>query len=326
MSSAEGAVRPAPEGLSLVLGAGGFLGCHVAAWLAGAGARVRLLDLSIASIPASIRNAPGCQVIQGNMLDEQTLERAVAGVDRVFHFVSATVPSTSVDTVDVEVASNLLPTVQLLETMRRQGVPLVLFPSSGGTIYGPGTRSEAFGEHAPLRPNCAHGLGKVLIEDTLRFYASRGGPDHLVLRISNPYGPTVRSHARQGVVNAFLEQARRGEPFQIWGDGSAVRDFLYVDDLLDAFAALLCARVSNQTYNLGSGRGHSIKEVAEVVARVTGVDPVFEWIQNEYAGVSYNVLDPMSLFEAVGWRSQVDLPTGIARTWEWMRSAIHERA
>jgi len=326
MSSADAAARPVPDGISLVLGAGGFLGSHVSSWLAGAGARARLLDRSVDRIPAQVRRAPTCEVIEADMLDEETLERAMEGVDRVFHFVSATVPSTSVDTVDVEVGENLLPTVKLLEAMRRQGVPLVIFPSSGGTLFGPGSRGQRFAEDAARNPLCAYGLGKLLIEETLRFYTHRGGPDHLILRISNPYGPSVRSHARQGVINAFLEQARRGEPFRMWGDGGAIRDFLYIDDLLDAFAALLQARVANESYNLGSGQGHSIKEVAELVASVTGVDAEYEWIDEEYTGVAWNVLDSTRIFEAVGWRSRVDLRNGIARTWASMRPEIEDRA
>ena len=320
MSRVDPSLPAAPPGLSLVLGAGGLLGSHVGRWLARSGARARFFDLSIDTIAPDIRAQPGIEVVQGNMLDNETLIRALHGVDRVFHLVGATVPSTSVDRVDIEIEANLLPTLRLLEAMRVAAVPLVIFPSSGGTVYGddPGP-AGAFSEDAPQRPSCSYGLGQILVEELLTFHAAHGGPSALIVRIANVYGPTGNDRRRQGAVNAFLQQVVRGEPLSVWGDGTAVRDFIYVDDLVGALAALVASGADGRIFNVGTGDGHSIAEVVALVGTVTGRAPRLERVPQAYAGVSRNVLDISRLQSRTGWRPQVDLATGIARTWQAMQ-------
>ena len=309
---------PAPPGLSLVLGAGGFLGGHVASWLARSGARARLFDLSVESIPTVVRSAPGIEVVHGNLMDDAVLRRALEGVDRVFHFVSATVPATSIDDVALELRANVEPMNRLLEAMREAGVGLVVFPSSGGTMYGDDAPEGGSPEHASLSPRGTYGLGKRLIEEILQFRARAGGPHHLVVRVANAYGPTVHSHHRQGVINAFLERARAGEPVRIWGDGSAVRDFVHADDLVAALAALVAADVRDELFNLGSGVGVSVRELIELIGEVAGRPILLETMAGAYAGVRRNVLDVAKLRERVGWKPQVGLRDGIAHLWRSM--------
>jgi UDP-glucose 4-epimerase len=240
-------------------------------------------------------------------------------VERVFHLIGATVPFTSLDQVDVEIRANVLPTVRLLDAMRELDVPLVIFPSSGGTLYGPGSETaRPSHEEASLDPTCSYGLGKLLIEEILRFRSGRGGPDHFVLRISNPYGRSSRSHRVQGVINAFLSEVLHGRPIQVWGDGRSVRDFVYVDDVIRAFSAVLRNAEPNQTFNVSSGEGHRIPEVIELVREVTGRDVRVVHRPEAYAGIAYNVLDPSRIEQKTGWRAEVDLRSGIQRTWESM--------
>lgn len=307
-----------PPGLSLVLGAGGFLGGHVASWLARSGARARLFDLSVESIPGAVRRAPGVEVVHGNLMDDAVLRRALEGVDRVFHFVSATVPATSIDDVALELRANVEPMNRLLEAMREAGVGLLVFPSSGGTLYGDDAPERGSPEDAPLSPRGTYGLGKRLIEEILRFRSRAGGPHHLVVRIANAYGPTVHSHHRQGVINAFLERVREGQPVRIWGDGSAVRDFVHTDDLVAAVAALVAAGVRDEVFNLGAGEGVSIRELIDLISGVVGRPVALEPMPGAYAGVRRNVLDVTRLRERVGWRPQVTLRDGIAHLWRSM--------
>ncbi len=306
---------PGPEGLTLVLGAGGFLGSHVARWLARGGARARLLDLSIASIPHDVRSAPGIEIVQGNLLDVAVLRAALRGVARVFHFVSATVPSTSIDDVELELRANVEPTLCVLRTMREVGTPLIVFPSSGGTVYGDDAPEIGFSESSPLRPRGSYGLGKALIEELLQFHARGDGPSCLVLRISNAYGPSVRAHLRQGVVQAFLDRVRSGEPVRIWGDGEAVRDFVHVDDVIAALGTLLAQGATHDVFNVASGRGVSVRDLLGVIERTTGRPAVIERVTGEYAGVRRNLLDVSKLQARTGWTPEVDLVRGIAHLW-----------
>ena len=132
----------------------------------------------------------------------------------------------------------------------RGRVALLVFPSSGGTVYGDDAPEGGSPETATSPPG-TYGLGKRLIEEILLFRARAGGPHRLVLRIANAYGPTVHGHHRQGVINAFLDRARAGEPVRIWGDGSAVRDYVHVEDILSALSALVRRR-RDELFNSGA--------------------------------------------------------------------------
>jgi UDP-glucose 4-epimerase len=228
------------------------------------------------------------------------------------------VPSTSVDRIYVEVQANLLPTIRLLYAMLTAGVPAVVFPSSGGTIYGDTASDEAFTETTPPRPSCSYGLGKLLVEELLTFRARHGGPHHVILRIANVYGPTVHDHRRQGVVNAFLQRMSRDEPLQVWGDGAAVRDYVYAGDVVSAMGALLAHDVRDEIVNVGTGHGCSIAMLIETLAQVTGRTPSIERQPSAYTGVSRNVLDCSRLQALTGWRPRVDLAEGVRRTWAAM--------
>jgi len=313
-----GPLRRFPLGLpgrTLVLGAGGFLGSQAAVWLASTGSSLRLFDLSIESIPEEARRAPGVEVVHGNLLDEVLVRRALEGVDQVLHFVSATVPATSVAEVDLELRANVQPTLRLLGAMRAAGTPLLVFPSSGGTVYGDEAPESGFAETAPPLPYGSYGLGKLLNEEILAFYARSGGPHCLVLRIANAYGPSVHGHNRQGVINAFLDRVRAGEPVRIWGDGSAVRDYVHVEDILSALSALVRSGARDEIYNVGSGRGRSVREVLDVIRHVTGGEIALERVSGEYAGVRRSVLDVSRLRTRTGWEPEVELEEGIAHLW-----------
>lgn len=309
---------PALPGRTLVLGAGGFLGSQAARWLARAGAPLRLLDLSVKSIPVEVREAEGVEVVHCNLLDEVSLRRALEGVDQVLNFIAATVPSTSVNQVDLELRANIQPTVRLLDAMRDVGTPLLVFPSSGGTIYGDEPPETGFSERCAATPYGSYGLGKLLIEEILSFYSRSGGPHCLVLRIANAYGPSVHGHNRQGVINAFLERVSANEPVRIWGDGSAMRDYVHVEDILCAISELVRSSVRDEIFNVGSGRTHSVMEVLELIEQATGSRIQIERSAAEYSGVVRNLLDISRLQEHTEWRPRVGLPEGIAHLWKSM--------
>jgi UDP-glucose 4-epimerase len=200
--------------------------------------------------------------------------------------------------------------------MRAAGTKLLIFPSSGGTIYGDEAPSEGFSETMAAQPAGSYGLGKRLIEEILAFHARSGGPHCLILRIANAYGPSVRSHSRQGVINAFLERVRDGEPVRIWGEGRAVRDYVHVEDVLSALSALVQSGARDEIFNIGSGQGRSIREILSVIQEVTGRKVAIEHVDREYAGVQRSVLDISRIRERTGWTPSVGLPMGIEHLWK----------
>jgi len=309
---------PPLPGRTLVLGAGGFLGSQAARWLARSGASLRLLDLSVKSIPKEVRDREGVEVLHCNILDEVSLRRALEGVDQVLNLISATVPSTSVDQVDLELRANVQPTLRLLDAMRDVGTPLIVYPSSGGTIYGDEPPETGFTEESPATPYGSYGLGKLLVEEMIGFYARSGGPQCLILRIANAYGPSVHGHNRQGVINAFLDRVSANEPVRIWGDGSAMRDYVHVEDILSAISELVCSTTRNDIFNVGSGRSHSVLEVLELIENATGRQVQIERVASEYTGVVRNQLDISRLHDQTGWQPRIELSQGLTHLWKSM--------
>jgi len=145
----------------------------------------------------------------------------------------------------------------------------VYFASTGGAIYGPqGARD--FSETSPTLPISPYGIGKLTIEHYLRYFRAKHGLRSTSLRISNPYGTRQHPNRKQGLIPIALRQIARGESVARYGDGSMVRDYVYVDDLVRMLVPLVDAHPRHEVYNLGSGRGSSVTEVLDAIGRVTG--------------------------------------------------------
>lgn len=298
---------------ALVLGGNGFIGSHLVDALLAEGARVRVFD----RLPERYRPPlPNIDFVQGDWGDSAALAEALADVDTVFHLISTTVPGTSnLDPVG-DIQGNLINTVRLLELMRTMGVRRMVYLSSGGTVYGVPECDPVPEEH-PLRPISSYGIVKVAIENYLSMEARLHGLKPAILRASNPYGPRQGHGGVQGVIGTFLWKIAQGEPIQLWGDGSIVRDFIHVRDL-----ARLCITVASSgvtgSYNAGSGQGHSIAQIISAINAVIGVS--VEPLRKPGRGfdVPRVVLDIGKVRRATGWGPEIGLEDGLRETWEWV--------
>jgi UDP-glucose 4-epimerase len=293
----------------VVLGGNGFLGSQVTRWLAARGHRLRVMDLRL---PRPGTALPDVEYREGNFLNASDVEAALeSGADLVLHFISTTVPASSIDNVPVEIDTNVAATVRLLDAMTRRGIKRIGFPSSGGTIYG--ASSAPHREDEVARPTCPYGLGKLIIEDLLRFYRDHRGIDFQIWRVANPYGDATRVHLAQGVIDAFLQRVRTGQPITVWGDGSAVRDFIFADDVAAAIGQLIEGQTWGEVVNVGTGKGASIAEVLRIIENVAG--PFQREQVRAYSGPAYAVLDTTRLHQLTGWTPGWTLESGIREAW-----------
>ena len=321
----------------LVLGGTGFIGSHLVDALAANGHLVRVLvrppsaevpnrssydaeHIWMADRASHVPdrwNNPRIEQIVGDFNDAELIDRAVRGCDVVFHLVSTTLPKSSNDNPLFDLESNVGGTLRLLEAARKHGVRKVVFASSGGTVYGR-TQVSPIPETHSTNPTCAHGIGKLAIEKYLHLYGELHGLDYCALRIANPYGARQRTEKAQGVIGVLLERVLNGRPFEIWGDGSVVRDYIFVNDVVRALIAGAEEReTENKVFNIGTGRGTSLNELVDVVERATGRRAQRIYMPGRSFDIHENVLDTTRASRELGWTAQVSLDEGMRKTLAW---------
>ena len=302
---------------SLVLGGAGFIGSHLAEALARDGQRVRIFDRPhVDRLPQLQR----FELFTGDFLNPQALAPAIAGAEVVFHLISTTLPKNSNDNPAYDVESNVLGTLRLLELCRRHKVRKLVFVSSGGTVYGP-PRSTPVREDHPTEPICSYGVHKLMVEKYLQLEHHLHGLDYSVVRPPNLYGPRQRLDTAQGAVAVFLDRALRGEPIEIWGDGSVVRDYIYVADAVEALVKASRFKGEPRVFNLGSGRGTSLKELVAEIEKLLGKPVKVTYSAARALDVPVNVLDASAAAQHLGWRASTPLAEGLRRTYDWLRAS-----
>ncbi|WP_170426147.1 NAD-dependent epimerase/dehydratase family protein [Ruegeria arenilitoris] len=299
----------------LVIGGCGFIGSHLVDVLQERGHRVRVFDRQ----PERFREPlKGVEYQFGNFGDRMAVIEALSGVDAVAHLVSTTFPGTADLDPITDVQDNLIGTLSLLDAMVDLGIPRLLFLSSGGTVYGP-PEVVPIPETHPLRPINSYGIVKSSIEHYLTMYQRKYGLTSISVRASNPYGPRQAHTGVQGVISTFLARLTAGEPLEIWGDGSVVRDYLHVKDLA-IFCSLAIESKNTGAYNVGSGSGVSVNEIVSILSNVTGdtISPVFK--PGRAVDVSRSVLDVVRAQTDFKWTCTIPLEDGIAQSLEWWQN------
>jgi UDP-glucose 4-epimerase len=245
--------------------------------------------------------------------DVERLEHVLPQCGTVVHLASATTPGSSASQPDLELG-NLDLTLRLLSLLKQQPQTHLIFFSSGGTIYGNPDRLPVT-EDCPIAPLSNHGAGKASQEVFCQAARARG---HAVtiLRPSNAYGPGQGLKSGFGLVRTMLEHALVGTPLEVWGDGENVRDFIYIDDIVETCTRFIKLPEDSGTYNLGTGIGFSINEVRRIVETTTGSQ--LRTIYRPVRGVDVRsvVLDNWRLNARLGLRAGIGLAQGLACTWK----------
>jgi UDP-glucose 4-epimerase len=252
----------------------------------------------------------GAEVVLGPAENPDLLERALADVDHVVHALGCPYPAESA----VDPAKDLMYTiptlVELLEQLRSRPEIQLTFISSGGTVYG-NTGLDMVPEQAPTEPITPYGITKLTAERFIDMYARLYGVRATVLRVSNAYGPRQRAERGQGVIAAFLKAALLGEAVHIFGDGSLIRDYVHVDDVAHAVVALSALNERPPIINVGTGIGHSVRDVLSAVEDATGVSLETIWLPGRNFDVEHVVLNVSRLRRLIPWTPR-SLEQGIA--------------
>jgi len=255
----------------LVAGGDGFLGQNA----------VKALSALSADVTVLVRSGPNAQprdvgrVLFGDLKDFAVAQAAVGGQDIVLNFVGVTSAVHSNRDPRLSLREECFPHLNLLTACAEiASPPLIVFPSSR-LVYGVPLYLPVDEVH-PTRPTNIYGAHKITVEHYLRIYQQTKGIPYLIFRISNPYGPyQAAKNKGYGIINYFLQLAVRGEPIRIFGDGSQIRDFIFVEDLIDILlSAIVTPDCHNQIFNIGGREPISLRAAAESIALAAGGTPV----------------------------------------------------
>ena len=303
------------HGLScIILGGGGFIGTNLSRRLVASGARVRVFSRRC-SFPDAMQ---GVEFYPGDFSDAGSLAAAIETFDVVFHLVHATPPQAANLDMANDVEKNVLPSLALFDICRKLKVKRIVFLSSGGTIYG---RAEQIPtpEDAATDPITAYGISKLTIEKYLALHEHLYRSDYRVLRVTNPYGPFQTALKNQGVIAALIARAMSGESMEVWGDGSVVRDFIYIDDVIDGLEAALSDQSAERVFNIGSGQGHSLRDVIGMVERLADRKLNIAWKPERAMDVPVSTVSIDRARSVLGWTPKTSLEAGLQATIAWWR-------
>ena len=307
----------------LLLGGFGFIGTNILKYAESLDADYRVIVFD--RFPNHLDNISFSRidkVYAGDFSDEYLLDKIFTEnkIEIVLHSLSASVPSSSVDNI-FDLKFNVIPTITLLNVMKKHNVNNIVFISSGGAVYGDNTvNGDGHCEEDVLFPKSAYGVSKLAIEKYLYLYYTLYDFKVLIARLSNPYGPYHYSQ-KQGVVNIALEKALKGEKLEIWGDGNGKKDYIYIADFCKILFNLIeRGEYKYEVLNIGSGTLLSVNEIAEAIKKNVASSFDWEYKQVNNLDVKSFKLNLNKLFGLLGDFTFTNFEDGLASTREWYQA------
>ena len=291
----------------LVTGGAGFIGSHLASTLIEAN-DVRILDDFSTGRPSVV--PAEADVIEGDVRDSETVERALDGVDTVFHQAANVSVTASVDRPTETNAVNLDGTLNVLDAARSADARAVF--ASSCAVYGQ-PETLPITESAPMRPSSPYGVQKAAADRYVRLYAELYGLETVTLRYFNVYGPGRSSGGYSGVIRTFLSQASAGDDVTVEGDGSQTRDFVHVSDVVRANLAAATTDRVGEAFNVATGTETSVAELAELVTDAVGSSSEIVHVDPREGDIERSRGDTERARAGLGFEAIVDPRDGIER-------------
>lgn len=304
----------------LLIGGAGFIGASIIAQLAcNKDYKITVLEPDFASLHR-IKEMP-VTVHMGELVNLDNLKTIIIedNIDTIIHLVSTIIPGSNFDDYQRDFAEVIFPSIKLIEFCCERHIRFVYF-SSGGTIYGDRKdRAVPFTENCPMEPISYYGWSKQIMENSILYMHRTQGLRYIIIRPSNPYGKGQNLYGKQGLIAVALGKILAGEKVQIWGDGSAVRDYIYIDDLGKAVADIINdERIINTTINIGSGEGYSINEIISILKDIVTEEVQVEYVASRQGDVSSVILDITKLESLIDFHP-ISLREGIKRFYQDLR-------
>ncbi|MCD8291947.1 MAG: NAD-dependent epimerase/dehydratase family protein [Prevotella sp.] len=211
-------------------------------------------------------------------------------IEIIVHLVSTLIPGSNYNEYVREFKDVIFPSIELMEYCAKEHIKFVFF-SSGGTVYGNRNNVQPFVETDNMEPISYYGWSKQMLENSILFKHRTQKLKYLIVRPSNPYGHGQNLYGQQGLVAVAIGKLLNNKPVEVWGDGSAIRDYIFINDLAEIFYQLIVQDVSNEAINIGSGRGYSVNDVLAFLKIISKCDFRIDYQNVRPVDVSNMVLD-----------------------------------
>jgi UDP-glucose 4-epimerase len=244
--------------------------------------------------------------------------------DVIAHFAAQIDVRRSVGEPQFDATVNILGILNLLEAIRtlpEDGRPRFIFASTGGALYGEAATLPT-AETAPTNPDAPYGIAKLSSEYYAAYYGRIWGLDTVTLRFGNVYGPRQDPHGDAGVIAIFCGRLREGKRLTIFGDGKQTRDYVFVEDVAEAFFTAATAKmppagpIEVRAFNIGTAVETSVLELAQTLSKAAGIEPKIDFAEERRGELRRSLLDPSKANRVLGWTARVGIAEGLRRTYE----------
>lgn len=290
----------------LVTGGGGFIGSNLVPSLLKEGHQVIVISKSQKEL---IFSDTKLTFVTGQFEDPEILDQYLPGVDWVIHLAYSTVPENSMKDPVFDIQSNLVSALILIQKMSEHKVKRLAFVSSGGVVYG-NDFSFPISEEAFLKPVSSYGISKMMIEKNIRLLAEKYTIEFCIFRIANAYGNGQHNRKNQGVINIWLKNIQSRLPISLIGNGEIIRDYIHINDIVNAFHLMLDKNVTG-VFNLGTSKAISLKDLINKMEIVTGNNAIIVKLEDRKYDVQYNVLSFDKFHNRTGWFPEIDIQKGL---------------
>ncbi len=307
----------------LLLGGAGFIGSNLCNHLS------LTHEIIVYDRPGAffgnIEKSKSVHFFEGDFFNSSSLEFVFEKfkIEIVIHLISTTNPQECLSSIISDVDINLINTIKLIDIMINHNVNKIIYFSSGGTVYG--NNGESINSESSLTyPINSYGWLKLTIENYIRMQSFQKNLNYLIVRPSNPYGPFQNIWGKQGLVGVMLGKLVTNMPIEIWGDGSIIRDYIYIDDLCKIVEEFINKNVWNDTFNIGSSKGLSINEIVELIKRISNSDLEVMYKKGRKTDFPVNILCMKKTLKVIGSFSITSAEEGILKTWVWVKNIIKQ--
>ncbi|WP_252237127.1 NAD-dependent epimerase/dehydratase family protein [Clostridium sp. ZBS17] len=296
----------------ILFGGAGFIGKNLALSLKAQGYDITLYDLYIKKAFSS-EDLQKIRTIEKDFFNDDDLEKSIAGNDVIIHLISSVNPAKSMIEPSKCYNNDLVKTIELLDAARKNNIKKVVFISSGGTVYG-NHEANSYSEDMPNNPINHYGIMKLAIEKIMLMYNQLYNMNNVILRVSNPYGKGQNPNNNLGAISVFTQKILDGNTIQIYGDGEIVRDYIYIDDVVDSIEKAIMYKVNNDIvpiFNVGSGIGTTLNQLLTYISSILDKKYKVEYVSSRGIDVHRSVLNMEKSKRELGIEIKYDIKEGI---------------